>query len=175
VLEEDRKLAEQTVSHRLPVGIGGEFVDILAIRIPPWRDKQLAAAQKESIRVWLQSIGLSADETASIVTAKAWGALYDMWLAENPDVVVPRPPSVSTEVASVLPESEAPPPEAAAESAPMPSSQTEPEKPPARDPTFPPPEAIRRVPPRRPDVAPAPPPRQRPARRSEPEVGPFGY
>lgn len=91
ILEEDRKLARYRADHPLPVAIDGVLADILAIRIPPWRDRELAGVQQESIRTWLVAIGLTADETAHIVTAKAWGGLYDLWIAENPQQAPPDP------------------------------------------------------------------------------------
>ena len=172
VLEEDRKLAAQATSYPLPPGVGEMLGDLMAIRIPAWRDKQVAAVQKESIRAWLHSIGLAPEETASIVTAKAWGSLYDLWVAENPGVVPPTPES-EEDVAATTAESES----TAEEELPGESDQTaEPEAAP-EPPTFvrqaPPPRARFRTEPRQIEN----PPRSSPNRRTqpEPEVGPFGF
>jgi len=91
ILEEDRKLAAQAAAYPLPEGLSETVGDIVAIRIPAWRDQGLASTQKKSIRTWLKSLGLGSDETANIVTAKAWGSLYDMWVGENPGVVPKSP------------------------------------------------------------------------------------
>lgn len=86
VLEEDRKRAEHAASYSLPARAGDMRGEILAIRIPAWRNKETQAFQKEAIRNWLQDVGLTAEETASISTAKAWGSLYDMWVSEHPEL-----------------------------------------------------------------------------------------
>jgi hypothetical protein len=165
ILEEDRKLAAQAIAYPLPAGVSDRLADIMAIRIPAWRNKGVAAAQKESIRAWLQSIGLDVDETARIVTAKAWGALYDIWVVENPGVATPSPRAGEPES---LPAGE--PPVGRDEPPPSESAQE-------------PPSFVSQVPPSR-QAAPAPPAKRysilSPATPSrplppEPEVGPFGY
>jgi hypothetical protein len=164
ILEEDRKLAAQAIAYPLPPGVNDRLADIMAIRIPAWRDKGVAAAQKESIRAWLQSIGLDVDETARIVTAKTWGALYDIWVAENPDVAAPSPRAGEPES---LPAGEPP---------------VGRDEPPPSEPAQEPPSFVSQVPPNR-QVAPAPsakrystsPPTPSRPPPPEPEVGPFGY
>jgi hypothetical protein len=169
ILEEDRKLAAQAASFPLPDGVGETLGDIMAIRIPAWRDKAVAEAQKESIRSWLKSIGLTAEETASIVTAKAWGALYDIWVAENPDVALPSPQVSDTQVASTPSEPESLPDQ----ESPSPQSEPAPAPPPFVGQILPRREVIRRPSPSRFAV----PRRAAPLRRSpgKREVGPFGY
>ena len=176
ILEEDRKLAAQATAYPLPAGAGDLVGDIMAIRIPAWRDKAVQSAQKESIRKWLASLGLEADQTAGIVTAKAWGSVYDLWVAENPDAV-PKASSGQPQVTttSAEPEPASGEPEAAAPE-PVPSAPSEAALtlPPVRNPT----PAPRRAP--RPSVppryrAPPPPPRPRWMPPPEREVGPFGY
>jgi hypothetical protein len=170
VLEEDRKLAAQATAYPLPVGVGETLGDIMAIRIPAWRDKKMELAQKESIRAWLQFIGLNASETASIVTAKAWGSLYDMWVAENPTVAHPSPQAGASEVASTAPEP-------APTSDPVSSAETQTsEEPRSRaDQTSFSHQVARPTPPRRYSVPRPPPRKRRPPQRPEREVGPFGY
>lgn len=170
ILEEDRKFAEHTALSPLPAGISSSFGNIIAIRIPAWRDNEVARRQSESIRAWLQSIGLGADETASIGTAKAWGSLYDMWVAEKQAAVPVGPGATEPAVASVV---------AAPEADPVsePASQTEPE------PALVPPPIASQAPPRREVVRSSPPRRTAPVRRPPPRrppprertVGPFGY
>jgi len=171
VLEEDRTLAAQATAYPLPVGVGETLGDIMAIRIPAWRDKKIELAQKESIRAWLQSIGLDASETASIVTAKAWGSLYDMWVAENPAVAHLSPQAGATEVASTTTEAvPTPDPESSAE------TQTPEEPPPLAEQTSSPQQVARPASPRRYNSAPhTPRPPRRPLQRPKREVGPFGY
>ena len=173
VLEEDRKLAAQATSFPLPAGVGDMLDDLMAIRIPAWRDKQLAANQKELIRTWLHSIGLFPEETGSIVTAKAWGSLYDMWVAENPGVAPATSVPEEAEVASSAGESESPTDEeslAEADQATEPDAESEP-------PPFvrqaPAPRARFRSEPRRIETPRRQAPRQ--PTRTEPEVGPFGF
>ena len=175
VLEEDRQLAAQAAAFPLPAGVGDELGDIMAIRIPAWRDKEVAVAQKESIRTWLQSIGLAAEETASIVTAKAWGSLYDMWVAENPDAAPPGSQVGEAEegestLSDARPSAEGEP---LADQEPSPTSELANEPPPF----------VGQIPPRRQVTnpgsqrraeAPRRPPPARPAPRQR-EVGPFGY
>jgi hypothetical protein len=170
VLEEDRKLAAQATAYPLPVGVGETLGDIMAIRIPAWRDEKVELAQKESIRAWLQSIGLNAKETANIVTAKAWGSLYDMWVAENPTVAHPSPQAGASEVASTAPEP-------APTSDPVLSAETQTsEEPRSRaDQTSFSHQVARPTPPRRYSVPRPPPRKRRPPQRPEREVGPFGY
>jgi len=176
ILEEDRKLADQATAYPLPAGARDLVGDIMAIRIPAWRDKAVQSAQKESIRKWLASLGLEADETAGIVTAKAWGSLYDLWVAENPDAV-PKASSGQPQVTatSAEPEPAYEEPEAAAPE-PVPSAPSEAtlKLPPVRNPTPAPRRAPRPSVPRR-YSAPPPPPRPRWMPPPEREVGPFGY
>jgi len=165
ILDEDRKLAAQAIAYPLPPGVSDRLADIMAIRIPAWRDKGVAAAQKESIRAWLQSVGLDVDETARIVTAQAWGALYDIWVAENPDVAAPSPRGGEPES---LPAGEPP----VGRDEPPPSE-------PAQEPPFfvsqvPPNRQAAPVPPAKRYSIPSPPTPSRPP-PTEPEVGPFGY
>lgn len=180
ILEEDRKFAEHAVLNPLPAGVRSSFGRIIAIRIPAWRDNELATRQSESIRTWLHSIGLSADETANIGTAKAWGSLYDMWVAETQAVTPTSHQAPEPAVAS------APTAAPEAEEAPEIAPQTEPESVPAPPPEIrspPPPPVARQAPPRREVVRPPPPRRIEPPRRPSPrrsparerEVGPFGY
>jgi hypothetical protein len=170
ILEEDRKLAAQATAYPLPAGVGERLGDIMAIRIPAWRDEEVESAQKESIRNWLTSIGLKTEETASIVTAKAWGSLYDMWVAENPKASPPAPRPKAAQVATATPE-----PEASPHPAPAAQSETAVAPPPTRDRVPSSRQAARPPPPRR-YSAPRPAPRpRRPPPRREREVGPFGY
>jgi hypothetical protein len=176
IMEEDRKLAAQATAYPLPAGARDLVGDIMAIRIPAWRDKAVQSAQKQSIRKWLTSLGLEADETAGIVTAKAWGSLYDLWIAENPDAAPKAssgPPPVtttSTEPEPASGESEA----AAPEPAPSAPSEAALTLPPVRNPIPAPRRAPRPSVPRR-YRAPPPPPKPRWMPPPEREVGPFGY
>jgi hypothetical protein len=185
ILEEDRKFAEQAALDPLAFGAGSRFDDIIVIRIPAWRDRKLAERQAESIRTWLQSIGLTADETANISTAKAWGSLYDMWVAEERAGTAPSPPAGESAVASGPAGTEV-----GGASEPVHPIETEPAfDVPAEIVSAPPPvvRQTRRVAPRVPPVRevvrsptlrraspPRRPPPRRPPRR-EREVGPFGY
>jgi hypothetical protein len=178
ILEEDRKFAEHAALNPLPAGVSSSFGNIIAIRIPSWRDSELATRESESIRAWLRSIGLSADETASISTAKAWGSLHDLWVAETQAATpaTPEAPEPGVASAPTAPETEQAPqtaPQTAPESVPAPPPQTAPAPPPV----------ARRAPPRREVVRPPlprtiDPPRRPPPSRPPPrerEVGPFGY
>lgn len=168
ILEEDRKLAAQATSYPLSAGVGDRLGDIMAIRIPSWRDKQVAAVQQESIRTWLRSIGLSGEEMATIVTAKAWGSLYDLWVAENPATARPIPQAGEPGAASTPPGIE-----------PVSDPETVSPSEAAQEP----PPLVRQAPPPRMQFRPAPPKRadtqrrQTPSRRSPEQrgVGPFGY
>ena len=172
ILEEDRKLAAQAVAYPLPAGVSDRLGDIMAIRIPAWRDKEVASVQKEAIRTWLKSIGLDTDETVSIVTAKAWGSLYDMWVAENPGVAPPSPQAGALAAASTAPELDS-------------SSDQSDQMPPARSETTEESSPIAETPPPRREITRRSWQRQhRAPRRSTPirqlprperEVGPFGY
>jgi len=184
ILEEDRKFAGHAALNPLPVGVPSSFSRIIAIRIPAWRDDELATRQSESIRIWLQSIGLSADETASVSTAKAWGSLYDMWVAETQTAASARPsarqpvPEPATASAPIAREAEEEPeaaPEAAAEPVSVPSLPPEaaPVPPPVASQAAPRREIVRPSSPRRIDT-PRRPSQRRPAPR-EREIGPFGY
>lgn len=179
ILEEDRKFAEHAALNPLPAGISSSFGNIIAIRIPAWRDNELAGRQSESIRTWLQSIGLSAEETATITTAKAWGSLYDMWIAEKQAAVPPgtRPPEPAVVSASTAPEIEREPDAATQsefEAAPAVPQETVPEPPPVAAQAPPRREVVRSSPPSRIEPTRRPPPR-RPSPSPEREVGPFGY
>lgn len=187
ILEEDRKFAAHAALNPLPAGVSASFSNIIAIRIPAWRDDALAELESEAIRTWLRSIGLSADETANITTAKAWGSLHDMWNAERQAAAasaLPAPrPTVSTDASATVatPGSEAvPEPEIAAESEPEPAPAPPPDIAPAPAPVLPP--IARQAPPRQ-RVRPPPPsrfetPRRAPPSRRSPAeraAGPFGY
>lgn len=187
ILEEDRKFAAHAALNPLPAGVSASFSNIIAIRIPAWRDEALAERDSDAIRTWLRSIGLSADETASITTAKAWGSLYDMWNAERQAAAasaLPAPgPTVSTDASSTTatPGSEAvPEPEIATESEPDPAPAPPPDIAPAAAPALPPiarqappRQRVRPPPPSRAETPRRPPPRRRPA--ADRAVGPFGY
>lgn len=188
ILEGDRLLAEQAAAYPLPAGVGSRLGSILAIRIPAWRDGDVAVSQQESIRAWLQSIGLTAEETVSITTAKAWGGLHDMWVAETTGVAAPSlqvsGPAVAADVAApgpgLQPESEVASETGSSSSADADSegdalaeADAQPETPPIQAQPIPRRTVARRSPPRRAEPQRAPPPRrQRPAQS---EVGPFGY
>jgi hypothetical protein len=190
--EQQRRIAEITESAREIVAKDGEYaklarssqrfpgldrvsIDLIAIRIPTWRDSDLAEREKVLIRSWLHSLGLLPAETAQIHTASAWGSLYDLWRVENPTAVTtpiltleskPLPPPDQSAV-----EEEDLPTMPQARSEPLPSSEPRrlaPSTPPARTQTAPDPRPVGRD-----DTPPtAPPPRRRPPER---EVGPFGY
>ncbi len=96
ILEEDRKLSRHAAAYPLTMGSGSLLADIIAIRIPAWRDRALAAEQSVAIRTWLHEIGLDTFETADIATAKAWGSLYDLWVEEHPEHA-PVPPETAGE------------------------------------------------------------------------------
>ena len=68
-------------------GIDQVSADLIVIRIPRWRDSELADREMGLIRAWLHSIGLTPQETAHIYTAKGWGAVYELWRQENPIAV----------------------------------------------------------------------------------------
>jgi len=189
ILEEDRILAEQAAAYPLPSGLGSRLGNIIAIRIPAWRDSDVAVRQQEAIRAWLHSIGLTDEETLSITTAKAWGGLHDMWVAETTGVLargvpVPEPTVASdattseTELESALDtEAEAesradagvdPQADPAAESVAQPAPLPVAPRPVPR-------QVFRPAPPRRADYPPPPPPPPRRQPSAQPEVGPFGY
>lgn len=190
ILEEDRILAEQAAAYPLPSGLGPRLGNIIAIRIPAWRDADVAARQREAIRAWLHSIGLTDEETLSITTAKAWGGLHDMWVAETTGVLARGVPVAEPTVASDATTSEAesesaldseanaqagagadPLADPAAESVDQPEPLPVAPRPVPRQVFRPAP------PPRRADYPPPPPPPPPPRRQpsAQPEVGPFGY
>jgi hypothetical protein len=183
ILEEDRKFSSLAALNPLPAGVSADFSNIIAFRIPAWRDSELAEREAASIRTWLVSIGLTAEETANISTAKAWGSLYDMWITEKA-ISTPASPGESQPAVASVPSapdsSEKPEQEAQSkpEAKPAPVPPTAKKAAPAVAPI------ARQEPPRREVVPTAPPatvdipPRRPPPRRprpSEREVGPFGY
>jgi hypothetical protein len=169
ILEADRIFADQAASFPLPAGIGEDLGNIISIRIPAWRDSNLAVRQAESIRTWLHSIGLKPDETKTIVTAKAWGGLYDMWIAENPSAAPQSPLVPGPDVASGQGD-----PNASTEPESAPLSEAGPEPLPINRPPVPRRKFARPRPPRRAEAPPRPPPpRRRPPTNRD--VGPFGY
>jgi len=188
VVENDRKYAEIAAdSPRMP-GIDQVSTDLIAIRIPSWRDEALAEREMELIRAWLISIGLTPEETAMIVTAKAWGTLYDLWQRE---ITSPADRPAPDAQAPAVADSEEPPqaePLSEAEPEPDPQAEPPPEPEPARataaEPEYIPFAPLRQA--ERPVVQPRPQPRQAlpaapqiPERRRPPaqerELGPFGY
>lgn len=195
ILEEDHKFAAHAALNPLPAGVSDSFSNIIAIRIPAWRNDELAEREADEIRSWLRSIGLTAEETATISTAKAWGSLYDMWIAEKQAAAASGPVAaevvVSTDASvTVAPTGSAtvPAPEIAAEPESEPAPAPPPDIAPVPVPNLPPiarqpPRTSRQVPSRR-QVERSPPPRRVEAPRSSPprrpspaerEVGPFGY
>lgn len=193
ILEEDRILAEQAAAYPLPSGLELRLGNIVAIRIPAWRDGDVAVRQQEAIRAWLHSIGLTDEETLSITTAKAWGGLHDMWVAETTGVLargVPvTEPTVASDAATAETELEsALDAEAEAESrsdAPA-DAGADPQADPAAEsvaqpaplPVVPRPvprQVFRPAPPRRTESPPPPPPPPRRQPSAQPDVGPFGY
>jgi hypothetical protein len=178
IVERERRYAGFAASSpRLP-GTEGISVDLIGIRIPAWRDAETAEREKEVILAWLYSLGLTAEEAASIHTANGWGSVYDIWRAEHADAGDPGQ-GMPVEVVSV--EEEAAAAEQEPESEPEP--EPVPELPPAPELRLEEAErqalleqraAARRAEARRP----APPPRRPPPVRRPPperEIGPFGY
>lgn len=161
VVERDRTYASVVASSPRLSGADQVSVDLITIRIPGWRDNELAEREKGLISLWLQSIGLTAEETASIHTANAWGSVYDLWRKEHQIAVEMSAPVVQAPAAS--------------EPEPEPTPPTELEIEEIARGGFAPPAAVDRRPETRPEQ---PLPRRRaPVRRpaSEREVGPFGY
>jgi hypothetical protein len=176
IVERERKYAALSASRsRLP-GVEQLSADLIAIRIPSWRDPALAEREQALIVAWLYAIGLTAEETTSIRTANGWGSVYDLWRSENP-LLAATSPGGDGEIVEAPAETAAPASVPEAE----PSAAPEAALPPA-------PEVItlerpilteRRVEPPRaaPRREPAAPRRFAPAGRPPPEreVGPFGY
>jgi hypothetical protein len=167
VVERERRYAAVSASRlRLP-GADQLSGDLIAIRIPAWRDTEVAEREKALIMAWLYAIGLTAEEAASIRTANGWGSVYDLWRIENPLLAA----SASSEAPALVD----------AEPGPRPAPEAEPELPAAPevlrlDRPSPPQRRLEDpVPERRwePDRPRRPAPVRRPA--PEPEVGPFGF
>jgi hypothetical protein len=169
IVERERRYAALSTSRpRLP-GVEQLAADLIAIRVPSWRDADLAEREKALIMAWLYAIGLTAEETASIHTANGWGAVYDLWRTENP-ILAASAPAEPGELAGAPPEAEA-----ESDAVPEPALPPPPEVLTLERPSV----AERRLePPRAEPARDLPPPRRPvPARRPapEPEVGPFGY
>jgi hypothetical protein len=175
LVERERRYAAVSASRpRLP-GADRLSGDLIAIRIPAWRDAETAAREKALIIAWLYAIGLTADEAASIHTANGWGSVYDLWRIENPLLAT----NASSEATAVV--------GAGPDPRPAPESDAEPEVLP--EPVLPPAPEVLRLErpgaaerraaaagsePRPESIAPRrPPPVRRPP--PQPEVGPFGY
>jgi hypothetical protein len=176
VVERDRRYAEvAATSPRLP-GIDQVSADLITIRIPSWRDELLAQTEKEQIRTWLHSIGLTPEETASIYTANGWGSVYDLWRKDM--AAAEQKEEGAGEAADTAevpgPDDGGPETEQAADTAAS-TGQQGPVEPIARQ-TAPRRFAEPAPPPRPARPAPAPayrPPASAPSRESQ--VGPFGY
>jgi hypothetical protein len=174
ILEADRIFAEQSAAFPLPAGVGEQTASIIAIRIPGWRDGALATLQAAAIRDWLHKMGLKPEETANITTAKAWGGLYDMWVAENPGVAqpsnqVPAPAVADGDDQTAPADGQEPADEQ--QTSPEPVAEPEPVAIDRRP--LPPRQFTRPAPPRQVEAPRRLPPPRRPVQ--EREVGPFGF
>ena len=176
IVERERKYVALSASRsRLP-GIEQLSADLIAIRIPSWRDPALAEREQALIVAWLYAIGLTAEETASIRTANGWGSVYDLWRSENP-LLAATSPGGDAEIAEAPSETAAPAlaPEAGSAAALEAALPPAPEVLTLERPSL----TERRVetPRAAPRREPAAPRRPAPAGRAPPEraVGPFGY
>lgn len=176
VVDRERTYASLAASSSRLRGLDQVSFDLLAIRIPSWRDGQLAEREQGLIRVWLESIGLTPDETAEIHTANGWGTVYDLWNQDKAAAAEEEDPLQPRVAVRAAPE---PIPDPDPEPEPEPEAEPEPEPEPEWqrvDPApYPPPRAsVPAFRPRSQAVAPrSPEPRTRSA--PQPRVGPFGY
>jgi hypothetical protein len=173
VVDRERTYASLAASSsRLP-GLDQVSIDLLAIRIPSWRDGQLAEREQGLIRVWLESIGLTPNETAEIHTANGWGVVYDLWNQDKAAAAEEDPlqPRVAVRTA---PE---PIPDRDPEPEPEPEVEPEPEPEWQRVDPAPYPSPRASVPAFRPRSQAVAPRSPEPRTRSAPQgrVGPFGY
>jgi len=172
IVDSDRKYAAAAAASPSIPGLARVSADLIAIRVPSWRDPELAVREQGLIRAWLHSIGLTPEQTSSLYTANGWGSVYDLWRSEVlADAEAPAP---------VLQPAEAPAagrPGPAAEE-PVPRRATAPRR--AERPSVieseVPFEPIPEPPPERRPAQPRPrteTPKRQPAQESE--VGPFGF
>jgi hypothetical protein len=175
VVDRERTYASLAASSSRLRGLDQVSIDLLAIRIPSWRDGQLSEREQGLIRVWLESIGLTPDETAEIHTANGWGTVYDLWIQDKAAVAEEDPlqPRVAVRAApEPIPDQD---PEPEPEPEPEVESEPEPEWQRVDPAPYPPPRAgVPAFRPRSRAVAPRSP---EPRTRSAPQerVGPFGY